>query len=49
MMTAPAASVVLGVRPEHVRLRGADEGALGGRIQHVEYFGFRRLASSTDR
>jgi multiple sugar transport system ATP-binding protein len=30
---------VLGIRPEHVRLAGADEGALGGRIEHVEYFG----------
>jgi multiple sugar transport system ATP-binding protein len=36
---APAAGVVLGVRPEFVRLRGADQGCLGGRVQHVEYFG----------
>jgi multiple sugar transport system ATP-binding protein len=36
---APAASVVLGIRPEHVRLAGADEGSLGGKIEHVEYFG----------
>jgi multiple sugar transport system ATP-binding protein len=41
---AVAASVVVGVRPEHVRLRGADQGALGGRIQHVEYFGSHWVA-----
>jgi len=41
---APCASVVLGVRPEHVRLRGADEGSLGGRVQHVEYFGSHWVA-----
>jgi ABC-type sugar transport system ATPase subunit len=29
---APAAGVLLGVRPEHVRLRGADQGCLGGRV-----------------
>jgi multiple sugar transport system ATP-binding protein len=36
---APSASVIVGVRPEYVRLRGADQGCLGGRVQHVEYFG----------
>jgi multiple sugar transport system ATP-binding protein len=36
---APSASVILGVRPEYVRLLGADQGCLGGRVQHVEYFG----------
>jgi multiple sugar transport system ATP-binding protein len=36
---AVSSGVVLGVRPEHVRLRGADEGSLGGRVSHVEYFG----------
>ena len=36
---APAAVVVLGVRPEYVRLVGADQGCLGGRVEHVEYFG----------
>jgi multiple sugar transport system ATP-binding protein len=36
---APCAGVFLGVRPEYVRLRGADQGCLGGRVQHVEYFG----------
>jgi multiple sugar transport system ATP-binding protein len=41
---AHARSVVLGVRPEHVRLCGADEGCLGGRIQHVEYFGSHWVA-----
>jgi multiple sugar transport system ATP-binding protein len=41
---AACASVVLGVRPEHVRLRGADEGSLGGRVQHVEYFGSHWVA-----
>ena len=35
---------MLGVRPEHVRLRGADEGCLGGRVQHVEYFGSHWVA-----
>ena len=40
----PALRVWLGVRPEHVRLRGADEGCLGGRIQHVEYFGSHWVA-----
>jgi multiple sugar transport system ATP-binding protein len=39
-----ATSVVLGVRPEHVRLRGADQGCLGGRVQHVEYFGSHWVA-----
>jgi len=41
---APSPRVVLGVRPEHVRLRGADEGCLGGRVQHVEYFGSHWVA-----
>ncbi|MDB5874862.1 MAG: carbohydrate transporter ATP-binding protein family [Ramlibacter sp.] len=41
---AAAAAVVLGVRPEHVRLLGADQGALGGRVQHVEYFGSHWVA-----
>jgi multiple sugar transport system ATP-binding protein len=36
---APAAAVVMGVRPEYVKLCGADQGGLGGRVQHVEYFG----------
>ncbi|HVZ45901.1 MAG TPA: ABC transporter ATP-binding protein [Ramlibacter sp.] len=36
---APAASVVLGVRPEYVRLCDAGRGCLGGRVRHVEYFG----------
>ena len=31
LSSAGADAVVLGVRPEHVRLRGADEGCLGGR------------------
>jgi multiple sugar transport system ATP-binding protein len=35
----PSAGVVFGVRPEYVRLCGADQGCLGGRVQHVEYFG----------
>jgi multiple sugar transport system ATP-binding protein len=35
----PSASVILGVRPEYVRLLGADQGCIGGRVQHVEYFG----------
>jgi len=41
---AASAKVVLGVRPEHVRLRGADQGCLGGRVQHVEYFGSHWVA-----
>jgi multiple sugar transport system ATP-binding protein len=41
---APAPRAVLGVRPEHVRLRGADQGCLGGRVQHVEYFGSHWVA-----
>jgi multiple sugar transport system ATP-binding protein len=41
---APSPRVVLGVRPEHVRLRGADQGCLGGRVQHVEYFGSHWVA-----
>jgi multiple sugar transport system ATP-binding protein len=41
---APSSIVVLGVRPEHVRLRGADQGCLGGRVQHVEYFGSHWVA-----
>jgi multiple sugar transport system ATP-binding protein len=41
---AAAASVVFGVRPEHVRLCGADQGSLGGRVQHVEYFGSHWVA-----
>jgi multiple sugar transport system ATP-binding protein len=41
---APAAEVIVGVRPEHVRLAGADEGALGGCVQHVEYFGSHWVA-----
>jgi multiple sugar transport system ATP-binding protein len=41
---AASASVVFGVRPEHVRLRGADQGSLGGRVQHVEYFGSHWVA-----
>jgi multiple sugar transport system ATP-binding protein len=41
---APAGGVLLGVRPEHVRLRGADQGCLGGRVAHVEYFGSHWVA-----
>jgi multiple sugar transport system ATP-binding protein len=41
---AACSRVVLGVRPEHVRLRGADQGSLGGRVQHVEYFGSHWVA-----
>ncbi|MEJ6020905.1 ABC transporter ATP-binding protein [Ramlibacter sp. PS4R-6] len=36
---APSPRVIFGIRPEYVRLRGADEGCLGGKVQHVEYFG----------
>jgi multiple sugar transport system ATP-binding protein len=36
---AAAAGVIVGVRPEYVRLCGADQGRLGGRVQNVEYFG----------
>ncbi|MBI5276530.1 MAG: ABC transporter ATP-binding protein [Burkholderiales bacterium] len=36
---APAAVGVLGVRPEYVSLVGNDQGCLGGRVKHVEYFG----------
>jgi multiple sugar transport system ATP-binding protein len=36
---APAVHVVLGVRPEYVRIVGADQGCLGGKVGHVEYFG----------
>jgi multiple sugar transport system ATP-binding protein len=36
---APSAGVIVGVRPEYVRLLGADQGCIGGRVQHVEYFG----------
>ncbi|MBC5767138.1 ABC transporter ATP-binding protein [Ramlibacter albus] len=36
---ATSTQVVLGIRPEHVRLCGSDEGCLGGRVKHVEYFG----------
>jgi multiple sugar transport system ATP-binding protein len=39
MIDAPSAGVILGVRPEFVKLRGADQGCLGGKVQHVEYFG----------
>ena len=38
-IAAPAAGAVLGVRPEYVRLLCADQGCLGGRVGHVEYFG----------
>lgn len=41
---APSPSVLLGVRPEHVRLRPPGEGSLGGRVQHVEYFGSHWVA-----
>jgi multiple sugar transport system ATP-binding protein len=41
---AAAAGVLLGVRPEHVRLRGADQGCLGGRVTHAEYFGSHWVA-----
>jgi multiple sugar transport system ATP-binding protein len=41
---APSPKVVMGVRPEHVRLLGADQGCLGGRVQHVEYFGSHWVA-----
>ena len=41
---APSAKVVVGIRPEHVRLCGADEGALGGEVRHVEYFGSHWVA-----
>jgi multiple sugar transport system ATP-binding protein len=41
---APAAGVLLGVRPEHVQLRGADQGCLGGRVTHAEYFGSHWVA-----
>jgi multiple sugar transport system ATP-binding protein len=41
---AVSASVILGIRPEYVRLCGADQGSLGGRVQHVEYFGSHWVA-----
>lgn len=41
---APAASVILGCRPEHARLTGADQGHLGGEVEHVEYFGSHWVA-----
>jgi len=41
---AVAASAVLGIRPEYVRLCGADQGSLGGRVEHVEYFGSHWVA-----
>jgi multiple sugar transport system ATP-binding protein len=41
---AAASRAILGVRPEHVRLRGADQGSLGGSVQHVEYFGSHWVA-----
>ncbi|MDP3796839.1 MAG: ABC transporter ATP-binding protein [Polaromonas sp.] len=41
---APSPLVLLGVRPEHVRLRAPGEGSLGGRVQHVEYFGSHWVA-----
>jgi multiple sugar transport system ATP-binding protein len=40
---APAASAMLGVRPEHVRLVAAGNG-LGGRVAQVEYFGSHWVA-----
>jgi multiple sugar transport system ATP-binding protein len=40
---APAASVLLGARPEHLRLCAPDAG-LRGRVQHVEYFGSHWVA-----
>ncbi|HSV52883.1 MAG TPA: ABC transporter ATP-binding protein [Burkholderiaceae bacterium] len=44
VVQAPSPSVLLGVRPEHVRLRAPGEGALGGRVQHAEYFGSHWVA-----
>ena len=41
---AGAQAAVVGVRPEHIRLVGADQGCLGGRVQHVEYFGSHWVA-----
>ncbi|WP_284619750.1 ABC transporter ATP-binding protein [Aquabacterium humicola] len=38
-----APGALLGVRPEHVRLQPAGEG-LGGRVEHVEYFGSHWIA-----
>jgi multiple sugar transport system ATP-binding protein len=39
-----AASAILGLRPEHARLVGADQGALGGVVGLVEYFGSHWVA-----
>ena len=41
---APSRSVILGVRPEHVRLVAPGQGYLRGRIQQVEYFGSHWVA-----
>jgi multiple sugar transport system ATP-binding protein len=41
---AEAASGILGVRPEHASLVGADQGALGGTVELVEYFGSHWVA-----
>jgi multiple sugar transport system ATP-binding protein len=41
---AEAASAILGIRPEHARLVGADQGALGGEVDLVEYFGSHWVA-----
>jgi len=41
---AVAAAAILGIRPEYVRLCGADQGSLGGRVEHVEYFGSHWVA-----
>jgi multiple sugar transport system ATP-binding protein len=39
-----ATQAVFGVRPEHARLCGVDQGSLGGEISHVEYFGSHWVA-----
>lgn len=43
-MEAGAAAALLGVRPEHVRLRDAGGAALAGEVASVEYFGSHWIA-----
>jgi multiple sugar transport system ATP-binding protein len=41
---ADAAEVIVGVRPEHLRLTAPGEGALAARVMHAEYFGSHWIA-----
>jgi multiple sugar transport system ATP-binding protein len=41
---ANAARVIVGVRPEHVRLKSPGDGALAAKVTHVEYFGSHWIA-----